>query len=259
VGSNLSWSLSVSEVHPLIEVATHVETHAASSKVAVIFDLDSTLFSVSPRTQFILRELSKNEDFRTRYAKEAEILGAIEILPTDWGLREALQRHPVSQSIEFFKEVRNHWRKHFFSNHALINDEIYPHANEYVQHLQELGAAIKYLTGRGEDQMKVGTIEALHRFGFPLEDEGDLIMKPTEAMTDESYKVTVLRDLARDFDYIWFFENEPLIIADVRRELPQVQIVFMDSTHARRAEPPRDLRTIGMSYSQGLPSARLKK
>lgn len=242
----------MSDVHPLIEVATHVETHAASNKIAVIFDLDSTLFSVSPRTQFILRELSKREDFRARYAKEAEILGAIEILPTDWGLREALQRHPVSASVEFFKEVRNYWRKHFFSNHALAQDEIYPQANEYVQRLQELGAEILYLTGRAEDLMREGTIATLNKFGFPLEDEGNLIMKTTEAMTDESYKVTVLRDLSRKFDYIWFFENEPLIIADVRRELPQVQVVFMDSTHARRAEPPHDLRTIGMSYAQGL-------
>ncbi len=252
MGSNLRWSFIVSEVHPLIEVATHVETHAASSKVAVIFDLDSTLFSVSPRTQWILRELSRDEGFRGRFAREAEILGAIEILPTDWGLKEALARHPVSGSLDLFKEVRNFWRQHFFSSHALVHDEIYPSADEYVRHLRELGAHIMYLTGRPEGSMKPGTLEALVRHGFPLVDERDLMMKPSDVQTDESYKVNVLKELAPRFDHVWFFENEPLIIADVRQALPQIKIVFVDSTHARRAEPPKDLLTIGMSYREGL-------
>jgi FMN phosphatase YigB (HAD superfamily) len=242
----------VSDSHPLIEVATHVETHAASSKVAVIFDLDSTLFSVSPRTQTILRELSKDVNFRERYAANAAILEAIEVLPTDWGIREVLVRQKLEWSSAFAEEVRLYWRKHFFSSPLLDHDEIYPLADEYVRHLKELGADIMYLTGRNESAMKIGTLRVLKRFGFPLDSETFLMMKPSDVETDESFKTTVLKEIAPHYDHVWFFENEPVIIQDVRRELPMVRIVWVDSTHARRAEPPRDLPTIGMSYREGL-------
>lgn len=242
----------MSNSHPLIEIAEHVETHAASSKVAVIFDLDSTLFSVSPRTQSILRELSKSEDFRTKYAAEASVLEAVEVLPTDWGVREPLSRYPISGSLEFALEVRAFWRKHFFSSPFLDKDEIYPAADEYVRHLKALGAEIMYLTGRNEGAMKIGTLRALKRFEFPLDHETHLMMKPSDVVSDEHYKVVALREIAPRFDHIWFFENEPVTIHEVRAALPQVKIVWVDSTHARRAEPPRDLPKIGMSYREGL-------
>lgn len=242
----------MSNSHPLIEVAEHVETHAALGKVAVIFDLDSTLFSVSPRTQSILRELSKREDFRAKYAAEAAILEAVEVLPTDWGVREALSRYPVVGSSEFRQEVRAFWRKHFFSSPFLEKDEIYPAADEYVRHLKTLGAEIMYLTGRNEGLMKIGTLRALKRFGFPLDAETHLMMKPSDVVSDEHYKVTALREVCPRFDHIWFFENEPVIIHEVRAALPQVKIVWVDSTHARRAEAPEDLPRIGMSYREGI-------
>ncbi len=256
--------MNFSEPNPLIDVAEFVRAQAKESRVAVIFDLDSTLFCVSPRTQSILRRLANDSDFRSRYAIEAEILSRVEVLPSDWGIKPVLERAvfkenfspekmPSAAQMAFFREVRNYWRKYFFSSHDLDKDKIYPSANEYVRHLHALGADILYLTGREEGPMRLGTIQALRAWGFPYLTDSKLIMKPSQVQSDESFKALVLKDLAKHYDHIWFFENEPVIINLVRPLVPQVRIVFMNTVHAGRAENPSDLPTIHGDFSSGLP------
>lgn len=236
--------------NPLVEVSEFVRTQAKSSRVAVIFDLDSTLFCVSSRTQNILRRLGSEPAFRAQFAAASDVLMNVEVLPTDWGVKQVLERAKMPvDSAELVRAVRNYWRKHFFSSHDLHHDIIYPSANEYVRHLHKLGADIMYLTGRPEGSMRPGTIKALHAFGFPYTADEKLMMKPSEAQTDEGFKANLLKELVKNYDHIWFFENEPVIIEQVRELLPQVRIVFVDSTHSGKANSPTDLRKIGMSYS----------
>lgn len=250
--------------HPLIEVAEFVRSESQASRVAVIFDLDSTLFCVSPRTENILRRLAEEPEFRSKFAIEAEILKSVVVLPSDWGIRQVLEREifketfsnekrPSIAQMEIFKAVRDYWRRYFFSSYDLDKDTIYPSANEYVRHLHSLGADILYLTGREEGPMRDGTIKALKAWGFPFEDYTKLIMKPSQVQTDESFKGNVLKELIQKYDHIWFFENEPIIIEQVRPLVPQVRIVFIDSVHAGKALPPQDLPTIRPDYSVGLP------
>jgi hypothetical protein len=236
--------------NPLIEVAEFVKTH---SGVAVVFDLDSTLFCVSPRTQAILRQLGGQSEFGGSYAEASEILRNIEVLPTDWGIRAALERTKVKGPVELFHKVRNYWRDHFFTNHFLEYDHIYPSANEYVRHLSDLGAEILYLTGRNDGSMRAGTIKALIKWGFPFFGESKLIMKPSDVQSDEGFKAGVLSELVKKYDHIWLFENEPVIIEQVRLATPQVHIVFVNSVHSGRSTPPTDLPSIGTNYAHGLP------
>lgn len=238
--------------NPLLEISLLVEDQAKTSKVAVIFDLDSTLFCVSTRTQAILRHLGHQVEFSEKFAAASAILRNIEVLPTDWGIRSVLERNAFDGPRELFERVRDHWRDHFFANHFLKEDVIYPSANEYVQHLHSLGAEILYLTGRNRSLMETGTREMLKHWGFPYIIDSKLFMKPDDVQTDEGYKASVLKELVKDYDHIWFFENEPLIIHEVRALLPQVRVVFVDSVHSGRAVAPKDLPTIGMSYASGL-------
>lgn len=232
----------------LIEVSEFVANHAKKEKVAVIFDLDSTLFCVAPRTQAILRKLGNQKEFSESYAEVSQILRDVVVLPTDWGVQAVMQRHQVSGDMDLFRVIRNFWRKHFFANHFLDRDTIYPSANEYVNHLHSLGADILYLTGRGEGSMRDGTIKMLQRWGFPYFSDSNLFMKPSEAQTDEGFKAKVLEQLIHQYDHIWFFENEPVIIAQVRALVPKVHVVFVNSVHSGQAVSPTDLRTIGMNY-----------
>jgi hypothetical protein len=248
----------VESLHPLIEVTEHLREHARSMRVAVVFDLDSTLFNVSPRTQAILRRLGGDADFRAQFTAEAVVLSNIQVLPSDWGVRQALERTRIVGSQELFVAIRSYWRKHFFSSGDLHEDHIYPSANEYVRLVQSLGAEVFYLTGRSEGSMREGTLRALAHWGFPLVSDSHLIMKPSDVQTDESFKALELQKMCENggFDYIWFFENEPVIIEQVRALLPQIRIVFVNSVHAGRAVAPTDLPSIGMSYIEGLPAKK---
>ncbi|MBX3021696.1 MAG: HAD family hydrolase [Bdellovibrionales bacterium] len=240
--------------HPLLTIAENVRQEAARSRVAVVFDLDSTLFCVSSRTQHILRQLGHDPTFATQFAEPAEILRSIEVLPSDYSVREVIARTQLKPSEELGLAIRNYWRKHFFASHFLDKDILYPSANEYVNALRSLGAEILYLTGRNHGSMREGTLRALYHHGFPLFNETMLHMKPSDLQSDENYKVTVLKELVHDYDHIWFFENEPVIIAEVRMALPQIHIVFVKSAHSGKAAEPLDLPTITPDYKIGLPT-----
>lgn len=239
-------------LNPLLEISKHVEAEAKVSRVAVIFDLDSTLFCVSSRTQHILRRLGHEPDFMERFSNEAEILRNIEVLPSDYGIRAALQRTAVQATPELIQHVRHYWGTHFFSSQFLDQDILYPSAREYVSHLHALGAHIRYLTGRSADRMREGTVRVLKSHGFPFDDDSILLMKTSEVEADEHFKVQILRDLAPGFDHIWFFENEPVIIEQVRAQVPQVRLVFVHSVHSGKAAVPVGLRTIKPDYSSGI-------
>lgn len=238
--------------HPLTEVAEHVREEAKASRVAVVFDLDSTLFCVSPRTQHILRQLGHEPDFAQKFEDIAAILRSIEVLPSDYSIRTVFERVQAHFPDELVGTVKDYWRKHFFSSHFLSKDELYPSANEYVTGLHKLGAEILYLTGRNERDMKEGTLRALKDWNFPSFPESRLYMKPKKDDSDEKYKVDVLNRLVHSYDHIWFFENEPVIIEDVRKMIPQVHIVFVDSVHSGKRPSPTGLRSIAPDFRPGL-------
>ncbi len=241
-------SVSFMDNEALAHVSEFVKSHAAESKVAVIFDLDSTLFSVSPRTQAILRRLADEDFFRSQYENGARWLRGVEVRPGDWGIRALIERHNPDGPFEMFHAIRDFWKAKFFSSDYLHHDEIYPYADEYVRHLESLGAEIFYLTGRPEASMRAGTLAALEKWKFPLDSHAHLLMKPSEVEADEHFKTVTLKRMAPVYDHIWFFENEPLIIQEVRAVLPQIRIVYVETVHSGKATPPSDLPKIGMGF-----------
>ncbi len=219
----------------------------------VIFDLDSTLYNVSLRTQAIVDAFVRDAEMRLRFAKEIEFLSALKISPRDWGIRQALERAGIQSSEEFRRTIRDFWRTRFFSSEFLHADRPYPGSREGVARLHSAGAEILYLTGRDERNMKSGTIESLIKWGFPLRivdgNPANLIMKPVKgSIEDEDFKEVEIQKIAKKFhdlnSEIWFFENEPLIIERVRRATPFVRIVWADTTHSGRANAPTDLPII---------------
>jgi hypothetical protein len=76
-----------------------------------------------------------------------------------------------------------------------------------------------------------------------------VMMKPSDHDSDENFKEMRLREMTSRYEKIWFFENEPVIIHQVRKALPDVRIVFIDSTHSGKADPPTDLLTLRMDFT----------
>lgn len=231
-------------------LATAKMAQQKMEKSLAIFDLDSTLFCVSPRTQAILNSLSKDDDLKLRFPDETPQLAALKVSPLDWGIRSVIVRHQLKGSKEFFSAVREKWADRFFSSEHLEDDIPYPGAVEFVSSLNLLGVEIRYLTGRDRPRMGEGTIRSLNKHGFPLANPDHLHMKPDSNRHDAEFKRDTLMRLIGSARKVWFFENEPVIINLVQKQLPDLKIIFMDSVHSGREQPPQGLPQLNMTFER---------
>jgi hypothetical protein len=219
-------------------------------EVRCVFDLDSTLFDVSPRLQKIIHDFADLALIREQFPTTSAHLKTAKTEPSDWGIKGAIQRLGADiLEPELREKAKDYWRKNFFSNHYLWFDEPMKGAVEFVQLLHRLQVKIVYLSGRDEERMGTGTREVLSHFGFPTESDGAVVaLKPNNSGEDESFKTewfaaNKATDQRADAS-LWFFENEPLNIHRVLADHPEIQVVFLKTTHAGRAEPPDSLPTL---------------
>lgn len=213
---------------------TILTLRAENVRTLCVFDLDSTLFNVSTRTQKILHEFA---EAHTETQRREDLL-SIEIHPREWGLKETLIRagFKMDEHLDLHQNLRDFWVERFFTNEYLHYDVPYKGAVRFVQKLHEFGLSVKYLTGRDVARMGRGTLEVLLKWGFPVLD-GELYLKPHRSMNDEEFKFDWVKNLTQDKDLkIFFFENEPVNINAIGRLLPDITIVYMNTTHSRREE-----------------------
>lgn len=219
---------------------------AGLSRLAV-FDLDSTLFDVSPRLQKVLDDFAKDPMHQQLFPEAMSFFQGIKAEQTDWGVSHALKRSGMTQgSPEFQKTLLDYWRKTFFSNEYLHQDIPFPGAVDFVQRLAQAGVQIIYLTGRDQHRMGVGSREVLQKWDFPLHESlARLVLKPHRGLDDAEFKRDWFRDLQlSNYEVIWFFENDPVNIHRVREDIPEIDIIFFDSTHSGKAPEPDTLPRI---------------
>ena len=220
---------------------------AAGKAVLAVYDLDSTLFDVQPRTEKILRDFADLPEAIALDPENAKLLRQIKTEHSDWGIRTAIERAGIhTKNPALVSLARTFWIDKFFSNEYLVYDQPFPGSLSFVQSMVDLGADFIYLTGRAREKMEIGSIEVLRKHGFPLSDNNsELVMKPSTAVEDFKFKEQWFVELPKDkYDMIWFFENEPLNIEKVRVAHPEVQLVFFDSTHSGRVPPPEGIPAI---------------
>lgn len=223
------------------------EYSQAGKAFLAVFDLDSTLFDLTLRVAAIVDSFAAEAENQKRFARECEALQNIQILRTDWGLNEALERLGLTgpQHRDFCQALHEHWAFCFFSDAYLHHDEPLPGAVAYVQELARQGADVLYLTGRDIPRMLNGTEASLKAQNFPLGgDKARLILKPTTDLDDAEFKVQVLKELEQKYERIWLFENEPVNLNLASRECPAVGLVFIDSTHSGREQVSETLDRI---------------
>lgn len=232
----------------LAQIQTEIEQCLQSQHPPLlVFDLDSTLYDVSPRIKKILLNYSQDPNHQKQFPEAVHLMKEIQWLKNDWGIQEALNRVGLDhQHPEFLHSVQNYWRTHFFSNDALLDDIPYPGAVDFVKKFHKKGAYIAYLTGRDTFRMGTGTVQSLKKWDFPLDETANLILKPFKEMDDAQFKTDWFLSLQTDkpFHDIWFFENEPVNINRLRSHLPNIRVVFFDSTHSRAESAPNDIPSI---------------
>jgi hypothetical protein len=234
--------------HLLGQILDRIESlHLKGRRSLAVFDLDSTLFDVSPRIQQILLDFAHEPAHQEIFSEQIEALKTIRTQRKDWGFQNALERAGFDgKHIAFETAVKEYWHERFFSNAYLPCDLPYDGAVEYVTDVATRGGDIAYLTGRDVQRMGAGSALSLRQWGLPLNDEThQLVLKPDKAMNDAEFKTDWFRQIpAGKYDEIWFFENEPVNICHLQEHLPQIKIVYFDSTHAGKALPPAGIPTI---------------
>jgi hypothetical protein len=223
-----------------------IVAHLPGQSLAV-FDLDSTLFDVSPRTQAILEAFLNEISGLSEFQREYEFLKNVKIQTGDWGLRHPLERAGFSSTDEFHKRLRDYWRRYFFSSDFLHFDRPYGGAIEFVIQLKSAGVEIMYLTGRDAKNMRPGTLKSFVQHGLPLVSDEHLIMKPVKgSFEDEDFKDIRLRELLSLYPSakVWFFENEPVILNKIIKSKLPIRLIWTDTTHSQRELPPVHLPTI---------------
>lgn len=226
----------MTQTHDLLrQILVRIETLKAQGRESlVVFDLDSTLFDVSPRTQRILHDFSADEAHRERFPESVELLKDLQIASQDWGIKTALIRHGLhTHSNDFHEAVRQYWIERFFSGPYLHFDQPIAGAPAYVWKVLHAGARVVYLTGRDEKTMLEASHKVLEVHGFPA---AELVLKPVKGSDDALFKVEWFdrQDLDR-YGLVVFFENEPLNLIEVAARHPQIELVFVESTHSGKA------------------------
>ncbi len=219
-------------------------TAANKSNSICVFDLDSTLFNVSPRTQQIVHEFCEQHQIPE--------LKQVQVQPHHWGLKESLMDSGIHLNMQdpvqlkLFEQLRDFWKEKFFSNEYLQYDTPYLGAVDFVQTLVENNIPIHYLTGRDVHRMGRGTKEVLLKWGFPILSEKDLHLKPHKDMDDRLFKMEWALNLKKNNPHsmIYFFENEPVNINAIAEQAPDIEIIYLDTTHSRQQQVQYPATTI---------------
>lgn len=199
--------------------------------ITVVFDIDSTIFDVTPRNQEILNLfLSKDKSLNFEHKLKSKEWGIETFLDKDW-------------SVKYKNDAKSFWRRHFFSGTFLNSDAPYPHAINFIQSLKNIGAEVLYLTGRDTQRMRSGSLKQLKNWQLPLEQDEDLFTKPHKGMPDGPYKALFLEKILneRPENEVYFFDNEPVVLDHCTfDEKSNFQAFFIDSTHSNRMQPKKD-------------------
>jgi hypothetical protein len=231
------------------EIFSKIKDLAINKKAnpTIVFDLDSTLFDVSPRLEKVLIDIASEPIIQENFPNVIPHFKNIKTESNDWGFVDVLKRAGVDHDHhELFKTVKNLWIKKFFSNEYIHYDVPYQGSVEFVQKVAELGIPIIYLTGRDVKRMERGSREVLLKWNFPLNDQSSkLVLKPAAAMDDALFKRDWIHDyMAESKTPLFLFENEPVNINLIAKELPEVELVFFHSTHSRKETPPEEIFTL---------------
>lgn len=207
-----------------------------------IFDLDSTLFDVSPRITKILHDFANLAEMQKSHPEACAKLLTVRPHPEDYGVKRTLMRYGFEPpDFEFVEKLVDFWKSKFFSNPYLSYDVPYPGAQSFVKELFDAGGEISYLTGRDIPRMLEGTIQQLKTYDFPLDpNHTNLVLKPNTEIDDASFKKEFFLRMNKSPAPVWFFENEPKNIHLVVEHCPHINPVFVDTVHSQKNPLPGD-------------------
>ena len=216
--------------------------------VKVVFDLDSTVFDVKPRTLRILKEFAltpRSRELSPEISDWALTLSGFKLLYT---LEESARANAVpggeEQAKAYLKEAFRFWMTRFFTHQYVTVDHPTPGAVDYANRVVDAGGVAVYLTGRDWPGMGRGTVTMLEHFGFPMHASvRQVIMKPNAGLDDSEFKGEALRELRVAGNAVALFDNEPANFHVFEKIFPEAYLVLYHSNCSQK-----DARTVKRIY-----------
>jgi hypothetical protein len=239
----------MTETEVLQEVARRVSELKASAKGVrenhplVLFDLDSTLYEVGPRTFQILKEWRETAE-SNQYPEVVRALENLHHAQVGYSIADTFIAAGLNPEEERVKQaiyaIKPFWGARFFTSAYLPYDHAYPGAADFARKVYELGAEVVYLTGRDRPGMGEGTVANLVRDGFPWNVEcTHLLLKAESHLPDLQHKVDAAEYIRRHGTLVASFENEPPNIAALYEVFPDAMHVFVDTVYSDHCAMPR--------------------
>lgn len=213
-----------------------------------VFDLDSTLLCVKNRTQHILHECAKDKNFIKLFPNQARQIQQIQTLDRDWYIKDILSRHNLHANTACLNFIECFWKKRFFSNDYLYLDQPYPFCINFLHTIIKYQSSIVYLTARSKPCMLKGSLKFLKKWNFPLKNNKYLFMKDDINLTDACFKTKQLKCFTKQYKHVVFIDNEPIILNQVSKSLPNIFLFWMNSVHSQKEKPPKKAVTLSMNY-----------
>lgn len=226
-----------------VREACAARTRSGGKPVKVVFDLDSTIFDVKPRSLRILKEFALTKQARDLSPVLSEWSLGLDSHRLLYTLEEsaAANEAPLSDGKvdAYLKEAFHYWRKRFFADAYLTADHPAPGAVDYVSRVVDAGAIAVYLTGRDWPGMGRGTRAMLEYCGFPVDPRSsELLMKPSNGLDDAEFKDEALRELRIGGDAVALFDNEPANFHVFEKNFPEAWLVFFHSNCSEKEAKP---------------------
>ncbi|HEY8280031.1 MAG TPA: hypothetical protein VIH99_10425, partial [Bdellovibrionota bacterium] len=217
-----------------VKEESRLRIRGGGKKVKVIFDLDSTIFDVKPRSLRILKEFAlsaRGRELSPEISDWALGLNSFRLLYT---MEESARANNIpggeAQAKAYLKEAFKFWFGRFFTHHYVTADHPSPGAVDYVNRVVDAGGTAVYLTGRDWPGMGRGTVSMLEHFGFPMHPSASqVIMKPNAGLDDAEFKDEALRELRVDSNAVALFDNEPANFHVFEKNFPEAWLVFYHS------------------------------
>lgn len=217
-------------------------TAVGGKVVKVVFDVDSTLFDVKPRTLKIMKEFAAGEGRKISPTLSDWCMN-LKVYQLSYTLKDTAiaNNFPKDEANAelFMKTLFPFWKERFFKHEYVLTDHPMPGAVDFVQSVVDVGAQAVYLTGRDIPGMGRGTQSMLEHWGFPMgNNRAELIMKPFYGMDDAEFKDVALLQLRSHSDVVALFDNEPANFIVFEKNFPDAHLVFLHSNCSEKDAMP---------------------
>ena len=244
-----------------------------NNKILLLFDLDSTLFNTAFRSYAIFLSFAKDyadHKLCSTLCKKINHLNNNKIINQKNGFLnevydpfEYIKKHyhiNIDKKSKLADLLRRYWSKKFFHGSWLKHDKLYPGAYEFIDSFKEKNITISYLSARNRKNLYLASIKSLADHKLPTPDIDDikndfarqsfnknppiwatrtvLYLKKQFDMDDCYFKQYQLAKLINYYDQIFYFENEPEIVAMTIDNFKQVKTYLFNSVHSKKYTGP---------------------